>query len=86
MDEDIIMEENKRSEKNITEDADVVLSENNSAESESAAGSVSAKDLLGKLKKNMSGSKKRNKKGVREPSNMSLPNHLVKMMNLIFIR
>lgn len=62
------MEENKRSEKNITEDADVVLSENNSAESESAAGSVSAKDLLGKLKKNMSGSKKRNKKGVREPS------------------
>lgn len=62
------MEENKRSEKNIPEDADVVLSENNSAESESAAGSVSAKDLLGKLKKNMSGSKKRNKKGVREPS------------------
>ena len=56
------MDENKRSETNSPEDADIVLSENNSAGSEKATGSVSAKDLLGKLKKNMSGSKKKNKK------------------------
>ena len=49
------MDENKRSETNSPEDADIVLSENNSAGSEKATGSVSAKDLLGKLKKNMSG-------------------------------
>lgn len=66
------MDENKRSERISPEDEDIVSSENNSVGSEKTVGSVSAKDLLGKLKKNISGSKKRNKKNIRElPANES---------------